>query len=879
MSDWARFWAVDLHVHTPGSQDAKSEDFGTPTDVVNAAIEAGLHAIAITDHNTVSWCKQVAEAAKGLPLVVLPGVEISTAEGHLLAVWEEDVELAVIEEVLVKLDIGHTDRGKLDIAAKVGFAEAAEGVRESGGLAIAAHVEKDKGLLGLDVKAHLKKTLLNEAIAAVEVVHLDTVGEVSKIVSNQRTLAFIRGSDTWDPEKSCHGLAGIGARRTWIKASRPDLVGLRHAFDDPELRISLEAPPDEPPYRRIETIEIIGGFLGGQRIELSPDLNCLLGGTGAGKSLILEAARFALDQQVDPEAFPAIRQEIDSRMAKALMNNSVVVLHVLANGKRYRIERTFSTSGSAPSRVLRQTGTDWADIDVDPASICPLAAFSQGEILEYSREPVGRMTLVDSSIDLDEITETIQETIGSMKTNARSLISARRRARELEDEAGKESSLAEQVRQLTDLFKTDAVKEQSGWAKEQTALQRAKNKLDSLQAPKLDLPESDITHSVDGNTALFTEASKAIASLKTEVDAATLEIDKAIARTSETVGALQQEWSERFDAFKKQLDEELEKIDAGASLAALRANLEQLQSKLTLAQASKKELDEKAKPDLTRLESEREALLDSLHTARAKRRELRRARVAELNAKAAGFVRLDIPSSGDESDFRKALDGIKVGSRVKEEILNRLALKTHPIRFVRSMWAADLDDIVSADDGIDVGSVAKLFANLDERDLWEDLFEIQSIDRPDVLTIKFKKPDDHTYAPIEELAHGQRCTAILVILLADGDTPVLVDQPEDALHAPWIEDYLVDRLRSLRGSRQYLFATRSPGIVVSGDAEQIVTMRATAGRGEVEAFGSLERHELNKLALDHLEGGPVPFRRRTSKLRWSVNHHSHQPAR
>ena len=60
-------------------------------------------------------------------------------------------------------------------------------------------------------------------------------------------------------------------------------------------------------------------------------------------------------------------------------------------------------------------------------------------------------------------------------------------------------------------------------------------------------------------------------------------------------------------------------------------------------------------------------------------------------------------------------------------------------------------------------------------------------------TIKFKKPDDHSYTAIEELAHGQRCTAILVILLADGDTPALVDQPEDALHAPWIEEYLVDR--------------------------------------------------------------------------------------
>ena len=69
----------------------------------------------------------------------------------------------------------------------------------------------------------------------------------------------------------------------------------------------------------------------------------------------------------------------------------------------------------------------------------------------------------------------------------------------------------------------------------------------------------------------------------------------------------------------------------------------------------------------------------------------------------------------------------------------------------------------------------------------------------------------------------------------------------------------MDRLRSLRGTRQYIFATRSPGIVVSGDAEQIVTMKATAGHGMIEAAGSLERHDLNRLALDHLEGGPIPF--------------------
>ena len=57
---------------------------------------------------------------------------------------------------------------------------------------------------------------------------------------------------------------------------------------------------------------------------------------------------------------------------------------------------------------------------------------------------------------------------------------------------------------------------------------------------------------------------------------------------------------------------------------------------------------------------------------------------------------------------------------------------------------------------------------------------------------------------------------------------------------------------------------------MSADAEQIVTMDATAGRGRIEASGSLERHDLNKLVLYHLEGGPKALGRRHRKLRPSL---------
>lgn len=870
-TDWARFWAVDFHVHTPGSQDATAEHYGTAEDIVNAAVGAGLDAIAITDHNTADWCKQVADAAIDRPLIVLPGVEISTTEGHLLAIWEEGTDPVVIGELLVRLGIGQADRGKLDIAAELGFAAAAAEIDAAGGVAIAAHVEKPKGLLKLGVKVHLKKTLLCKEISAVEVVHMDTIEEVKAKIAGKRTMAFVRGSDTWDTALSCHSLVGIGVRRTWIKASRPDLVGIRHALADPDLRVALEQPTTPPPYARIESIEMVGGFLGGEQIELSPDLNCFLGGTGTGKSLILEAVRFALDQQADTDSFTAIREEIDSRMKTALMNGSVVRLVLISDGKRYKVERSFDSSGSPEPQVFQQTSGDWAQVDMDLASLCQLAAFSQGEILEYSREPVGRMTLVDSELDLDDINQRIETALSGLRANARKLIKARGRVGDLSEEAARVTDLKEQVRKLADVFKTDAVKEQAGWTSEQTALQRTRTRVGNLEIPAIEVPASELLHSVELNRELFAEASQTVKKLDERVTDGLESLQTALTEAAAELSRIEKAWGVNFDEFKAKLDAELEKVDPdGTSLTALRASLEQLQGKLTRAEAAETELDTVAKPDLVNLEAQREELVDQLHAARKERRGLRRARVLQLNEKAAGFVKLDVPNEGDAKAFREALDVIKVGSRVKEEFLNQLALRTHPLKFSRSLWAEKLSDIVDSDNGVDAANVAKLFANVDDRDLWEVLLEMQTIDRPDVLTIKFKKPNDDQYTAIEELAHGQRCTAILVILLADGNTPVLVDQPEDALHAPWIEEYLVDRLRDLRGTRQYLFATRSPGIVVSGDAEQIVTMKATAGHGEVEASGSLERHELNRLVLDHLEGGPIPFSRRAMKLRSSV---------
>lgn len=64
---------VDLHVHS-----TRSDGTYTPTELVNYAVEKGLSAFALTDHDTIDGINEAVEAAKDKPVTVIPGIEYST---------------------------------------------------------------------------------------------------------------------------------------------------------------------------------------------------------------------------------------------------------------------------------------------------------------------------------------------------------------------------------------------------------------------------------------------------------------------------------------------------------------------------------------------------------------------------------------------------------------------------------------------------------------------------------------------------------------------------------------------------------------------------------------------------------------------------------
>jgi len=77
--------SIDPHVHSDESYDGHE-----PVELIlEHAAEIGLDAVVITDHDVIGESRRAADLAPEYGLIGIPGVEVSTAHGHLLAVGVE----------------------------------------------------------------------------------------------------------------------------------------------------------------------------------------------------------------------------------------------------------------------------------------------------------------------------------------------------------------------------------------------------------------------------------------------------------------------------------------------------------------------------------------------------------------------------------------------------------------------------------------------------------------------------------------------------------------------------------------------------------------------------------------------------------------------
>jgi 3',5'-nucleoside bisphosphate phosphatase len=124
---------VDLHIHTTASDGSL-----TPTEVVAAASDADLSAIAVTDHDTVAGVPEALRAGRRHGIEVVPGLEISVEQPgstmHMLAYFI-DHSCAELLTVLARFREGRQVRNRriLERLAELGMPIEADAVATHAG--------------------------------------------------------------------------------------------------------------------------------------------------------------------------------------------------------------------------------------------------------------------------------------------------------------------------------------------------------------------------------------------------------------------------------------------------------------------------------------------------------------------------------------------------------------------------------------------------------------------------------------------------------------------------------------------------------------------------------------------------------------------------
>ncbi len=173
---WRR---MDLHLHTPGSNDYQEPDVGY-LDILRQAVIRGLDIVAFTDHNSIAgfaamkkeieqllWLedlgriqaaeKQQLEEYRRLldKLLVLPGFEFTATFGfHILGIFPSETPVSYLEHLLLTLNVpaDQLSLGSSTVGATSDVLTAYRVINEAGGLVIAAHVNSSHGVAmrGLD---------------------------------------------------------------------------------------------------------------------------------------------------------------------------------------------------------------------------------------------------------------------------------------------------------------------------------------------------------------------------------------------------------------------------------------------------------------------------------------------------------------------------------------------------------------------------------------------------------------------------------------------------------------------------------------------------------------------------------------------------------
>ncbi|MFW6062063.1 MAG: AAA family ATPase [Planctomycetota bacterium] len=333
-------------------------------------------------------------------------------------------------------------------------------------------------------------------------------------------------------------------------------------------------------------------------------------------------------------------------------------------------------------------------------------------------------------------------------------------------------------------------------------------------------------------------------------------IDRA-AETRETVAEQGRQLVLVHQQQEMAFQELIEKHKEAQAKATERSQLERRRNALLAREREKQQLGEQ----LQTLRDEREGLLDALSEARNERFEIRRRIVERINGTLAPSIRVSLVQFGNPAAYEELLKDALRGHRLQH---GRVAGK-----IVNAFWPGELAEAVEGKDAqalirkaeLNAEQAGKVLSALSDPQM---LFALEAAELADKPTIELN--DGGVYKESSSLSTGQKCTAILPILLMDSESPLLIDQPEDNLDNRFVYEAIVESISKVKTRRQLIFVTHNPNIPVLGEADRVFVLESDGTLARKRDEGTVDQCRRQIVTL--LEGGEEAFQRRKSRYQY-----------
>lgn len=821
----------DLHRHT--MPDELGEFEFNPQSFLTDCVRDGLDVVAVTDHDRTDHINAVVEEAANHDIIVVPGVEITTDRGHVLALAPDVEGRIILDELRNRVTVADSSTVMFDRLTKV-LSESrvnGKGLFRNYVILIGAHVEEPGSILGPKQAPNLSDQVsYAQSLQALEVARDQTLTDWRQgIKQTEVVMALLRGSDA-------HPTVRHENRSTWIFLPDVTTECFRHAFSTHEASISHKLHPPPGPKFWIKSIRFEGGPYDNRRIDFTPRANALIGPPSSGKSLVVDAIRYVFDLPCDIDD---VKSSIDRRLESCLPDGTNIVVELASNG------------GERELRLVRGGTTA-------PETVEKPIVFSQAELARRSMEPKPSVTLLDihcprGAVHRQEIKGTCERTRSAFKGIVSLAIQARELRLEVENkQEGLEATRSayldlvgddKTARSLGDLVRLET------WHK--VARQSLKEWRRAFQIPTgPELPttprlETDIPV---GDYVLLNAIPKALGDFDTAICKAADDLVKTLHEKSATR-------FEKVEALRGDIQESLGgERDVTQELAD---RAEQYRTRLSKLEQKASELAELDKKISERLD-EIDALIDQASKSWEDLRSARKDACTAVNVSMPSFfVRLNPDSLTTEID--QLLSDLSIGSYLHkpsvQETRNALDRKS----FVRAAIGR-LQFITSDNDQEDLNEAsvdARKIAHVAvDRGKYDGIARLAVLWPSDGIEILRKQQGDNP-VPFDNLTEGLKALAIKEISFAASQRPAVTDQPEDAVPTTAIFENLVPTIREQRVSRQFIIASHDANVVVSGDMERVIVLPPEPSGQPI--VGTLFDASIRASAIALLEGGDRAF--------------------